>query len=64
MTGVDGQRSGKLDKRGKSVHVIHVVYILVLIHGCVRVCVLVCVAPPVRGRWRERYGSLLLGHCQ
>ena len=37
VTGVDGHRSGKLDKRGKSVNV-HVVYILVLIHVCVLVC--------------------------
>ena len=53
VTGVDGHRSGKLDKRGKSVNVnVHVVYILVLIHVCVHVCVLVCVAPPmVMGAW-------------
>ena len=35
VTGVDGQRSGKLDKRSKSRY-------LVLIHVCVLVCVLVC----------------------
>ena len=53
VTGVDGHRSGKLDKRGKSVNVnVRVVYILVLIHVCVHVCVLVCVAPPmVVGAW-------------
>ena len=37
--GVNGQRSGKLDTRGKSVNV--------LIHVCVHLCVLVCVAPPI-----------------
>ena len=49
VTGIDGHKSDKLDKRGKSVHV---VYTLVLIHVCACVCVLVCVAPPmVVGAW-------------
>ena len=47
VTGVDGQRSGKLDTRGKSVNVhFDANYV------CVHVCVLVCVAPPiVVGAW-------------
>ena len=47
VTGVDGHRSGKLDKRGKSVHVN-----TCSIHFGTNSCVLVCVAPPmVVGAW-------------
>ena len=55
VTGVDGHRSGKLDKRGKSVHVntcsIHF-GANSCVCVCVCVCILVCVAPPmVVGAW-------------
>ena len=44
VTGVDGQRSGKLDKQGRSDNVNS--------HVRVHVCVLVCVAPPmIVGAW-------------
>ena len=50
VTGVDGQRSGKLDKQGKSDDVHCLIHVCV--HVRVRVCVLLCVAPPmVVGAW-------------
>ena len=42
VTGVDGHRSGKLDKRGKSVHV-NTCSIHFGANSCVCVCVCVCV---------------------
>ena len=51
VTGVDGHRSGKLDKGGKSVHV-NTCSIHFGANSYVCVCVLVCVASPmVVGVW-------------
>ena len=65
VTGVDGQRSGKLDNQVSLM--IYIVYILGQIHVCVHVCVIVCVAPPmVVGAWsmvgaiRQRYLSIII----
>ena len=52
VTRVERHRSGKLDKRGKSVHVNTCSIHFGAIHVYMRVCVLVCVAPPmVVGAW-------------
>ena len=52
VTGVDGHRSGKLDKRGKSVNVNVHVYTYSIHFGatsCVCACVCSCVCCPAHG---------------